>query len=93
VERCTGLAQPERVFAWTFNDAFEAFSAQRAELLEALDSLATEDWGRTATVTVPPAKVYAYSLLFYGDWMARHERSHLKHMARVLRDVAVMEPK
>ena len=80
-------------FAWTFNDAFEAFSAQRAGLLGALDVLATEDWGGTATVTVPPAKVYEYSVLFYGDWMARHERSHLKHMARVLKDVALMDPR
>jgi hypothetical protein len=73
---------------WKFHDSFEGFRAQRSELLEALDPLSPEAWAQTATVSVPPGKVYEYSVLYYGDWMARHERSHLKHMARVLADVA-----
>jgi hypothetical protein len=28
--------------------------------------------------------LYDYSTLYYGDWLARHERSHLSHMSRIL---------
>ena len=75
-------------FDWKFAPAFEAFRAQRFELLEVLEPLPPEGWDRTATVTVPPKKVYEYSTLYYGDWMARHERSHLRHMARILKELA-----
>lgn len=74
-------------FEWKFRPAFEVFRAQRAELLEVLEPLPPEAWERTATVTVPPAKLYEYSTLYYGDWMARHERSHLRHIARILKAV------
>lgn len=77
-------------FEWRFPDAVEAFRAQRTELLEALEPLPADAWERTATVTAPPNVVYQYSTLYYGDWMARHERSHLGHMARILR--ALEEP-
>jgi hypothetical protein len=73
-------------FEWKFAPAFEAFRAQRAELLEVLEPLPASAWKRTATVSAPPGLVYEYSVLYYGDWMARHERSHLKHMARILQD-------
>ncbi len=71
-------------FEWEFAPAFEAFRAQRAGLLEVLETLPPEVWQRTATVTVPPGAVYEYSTRYYGDWMAGHERAHLKHMARIL---------
>jgi hypothetical protein len=74
-------------FEWKFGPAFEAFREQRAEILEALDPLPREAWERTATVTVPPKKVYEYSALYYGDWLARHERTHLGHMSRILQTV------
>jgi hypothetical protein len=76
-------------FSWTFSPAFEAFRAQRAELLETLEASPPEAWQRTATVSVPPGKHYEYTTLYYGDWMARHERSHLRHMARILEELAV----
>ncbi len=72
-------------FDWKFGPAFEVFRAQRAELLEVLEPLPPGVWERTATVSVPPGKVYEYSTLYYGDWMARHERSHLGHMGRILK--------
>lgn len=74
-------------FDWKFGPAFEAFKALRAELLEVLEPLPPAGWERTATVSVPPGKRYEYSTLYYGDWMARHERSHLGHMARILKAV------
>jgi len=30
---------------------------------------------------------YENSALYYGGWMARHERSHLKHIKRVIAEV------
>jgi hypothetical protein len=75
-------------FEWKFAPAFEAFRAQRAELLKVLESLPTADWERTATVSAPPGVTYEYSVLFYGDWMAGHERSHLKHIERILKELA-----
>jgi hypothetical protein len=75
-------------FEWKFRRALDEFRAQRAELLEVLEPLPIEAWKRTATVSAPPGVVYEYSVLYYGDWMARHERSHLKHMARILNQLA-----
>jgi DinB superfamily len=74
-------------FEWKFRPAFEAFRAQRAELLEVLAPLPPDVWKRTATVSVPPKQVYEYSTLYYGDWMARHERSHLRRIARILKEL------
>lgn len=76
-------------FDWKFAPAFEAFRTQRAELLQILEPLPRPGWDRTATVSVPPNKTFEYSTLYYGRWMARHERSHLKHMARILEETAV----
>jgi hypothetical protein len=78
----------ERYFEWTWEAAITAFRAQRAELLAELEPLPLEAWERTATVTAPPNTVYEYSTLYYGDWMARHERSHVRHMARILEELA-----
>jgi hypothetical protein len=75
-------------FDWKFRPAFGVFSAQRAELLEVLEPLPPNAWKRTATVSAPPGLVYEYSVLYYGDWMARHERSHLKHIARIMKELA-----
>jgi hypothetical protein len=72
-------------FEWKFAPAFEAFRAQRAELLEIVEPLPPEAWQRTAAVSVPPRSLYEYSTRYYGDWMAGHERSHLRHIARILK--------
>ena len=74
-------------FEWKFKPAFGVFRAQRAELLEVLEPLPPKAWERTATVWAPPGVVYEYSVLYYGDWMARHERSHLRHIARILKEL------
>jgi hypothetical protein len=83
-----GWRNQDAYFELEFASNLEAFGRQRVELLEAIEPLPASAWQRTATVTVPPKKVYRYSALYYGDWMARHERSHLKHMARILEQVA-----
>ncbi len=77
----------ERYFGVAWEDAFAAFRTQRAELLTALEPLPPEAWHRTASVTAPPNTLYEYSTLYYGDWLARHERSHLTHMTRILAEL------
>ena len=79
-----GWRKQAEYMEWKFDPAFDVFRAQRADLLHVLEPLPPEGWEWTATVLAPPNVVYEYSTLYYGDWMARHERSHLKHMARIL---------
>ena len=74
-------------FEWKFRPAFEALRERRTELLHVLEPLPPEGWERTATVTGMIGELYEYSTLYYGDWMARHERSHLKHIARILKSL------
>jgi hypothetical protein len=69
---------------WEFVPAFEAFAGQRAALLAVLEPLPREVWQRYAVVKVPPAKTYEYTALYYADWMAGHERAHLKHIRRLV---------
>jgi hypothetical protein len=80
-------AGQEQYFGTAWVPALSAFRAARDELLAALDELDPTAWQRTATVTAPPNTVYEYSVLYYGDWMARHERAHLGHMARILEEL------
>jgi hypothetical protein len=83
-----GWRNQDRYFELEFASNLEAFRDQRAELLDAIAPLPASAWQRTATVTVPPKKTYEYSLLYYGDWMARPERSHLRQMACILEQLA-----
>jgi hypothetical protein len=69
---------------WEFAPAFEAFARQRADLLAVLEPLSPTDWERTATVSVPPAKTYEYSARYYADWLAGHERAHLRTLPRII---------
>ena len=67
-----------------FAPALEAFRVQRADLLGVLEPLPPDAWERTATVSVPSRALYEYSTRYHGDWMAGHERAHLKHIARIV---------
>ena len=67
---------------WQFGPSFEAFSKGRGELLAVLEFLPPAAWERTATVKVPPANVYERSTRYYGDWLAQHERTHVKDLER-----------
>jgi hypothetical protein len=33
-------------------------------------------------------QIHEYSVHFYGDWIARRERSHLRHIALILKAVS-----
>jgi uncharacterized damage-inducible protein DinB len=66
-----------------FQTSFQAFSAQRAELLLVLNPLAPEAWSRMAIVTGAgkprPRTVYTYAL-----WLVNHEKSHIGQIERTV---------
>jgi hypothetical protein len=66
----------------SFEENFAAFADGRARLLERLTPLSAVAWDRTAAVTVPPGKVYERSVRYYGAWLAQHEGTHVKDLAR-----------
>lgn len=65
-----------------FAPSFRAFTKQRAELLELLRPLPKAAWSRSATVTGAGAP-RERTVLEYARWLANHERSHLKQIARI----------
>src|SRR5215213_7147956 len=66
-----------------FRSSLRAFATQRADLLAVLESLPREDWSRAATVT-GAGKALERTVLFYAEWLARHERPHVKQIARLV---------
>lgn len=66
-----------------FPPSFRAFSRQRADLIGALEPLPTEGWSRSALVT-GAGKPLDRTVLFYADWLVRHERPHIKQIERVV---------
>ena len=64
---------------WEFTPAFRAFTEQRAGLLKVLEPLAPEGWDRYALVTERDGMIEARTALYYGDWLAEHERQHWSH--------------
>ena len=62
-----------------FAVSFAAYRRQRDELVAFLTSLPDDVWARTATIT-GAGKPLKRSVLDYADWIARHERAHLKQI-------------
>ncbi len=71
-----------------FRPSFQAFTTQRTELLARLESLAPEDWMREATVT-GAGKPLQRTVQFYAQWLAKHERSHLKQFKQIMNSVTL----
>ncbi len=66
-----------------FAPSFRSFVTQRARLLRLLRSLPEKSWSRTAIVTGGgPAR--ERTVLFYAQWLARHERPHVKQIRRIV---------
>lgn len=65
-----------------FAPSFRAFTKQRAQLLALLRPLPKPDWSRRATVT-GAGRPRERTVFDYAQWLANHERSHLKHIARL----------
>jgi hypothetical protein len=66
-----------------FQPSLHAFATQRTDLLAVLEPLAHEGWSRTAIVT-GAGKVLERTVLFYAQWLAGHERQHLKQLERIV---------
>lgn len=66
-----------------FRPSLRAFASQRTDLLAVLEPLAHQGWSRSATIT-GAGKVLERTVLFYGRWLAGHERSHLKQIERIV---------
>jgi hypothetical protein len=66
-----------------FRPSLHSFATQRADLLAVLEALPPQGWERSATVT-GAGKVLERTVLFYGDWMARHERQHVKQIEHIV---------
>jgi len=66
-----------------FRPSLRAFAKQRTDLLAVLDPLPLKGWSRTATVTGAGA-VLERTVLFYGRWLAGHERPHVKQVTRIV---------
>lgn len=66
-----------------FQPSLHAFTQQRTELLAVLESLAPADWARAATVT-GAGKALERTVLGYAQWLATHERPHLKQIERIV---------
>ncbi len=75
-----------------FQPSLQAFTAQRAELLAVLEPLAPEDWSREATVT-GAGKPRLRTVHTYGEWLANHERSHIKQFERIVSAMKALHPR
>jgi hypothetical protein len=73
--------------ALEFRPSFRAFTKQRADLLALLRTLSRKAWARAATVTGAGAPLER-TVLFYADWVAIHERPHVKQVEEIARMVA-----
>ena len=66
-----------------FRPSLRSFATQRVDLLAGLSPLPPEGWSRAATVT-GAGKVLERTVLFYAQWLARHERQHVKQVERIV---------
>lgn len=66
-----------------FQPSFDAFTPQREDLLTIVEALSPEDWSRSATVT-GAGKPLERTVRSYAEWLATHERSHVKQIQRIV---------
>jgi len=66
-----------------FAPSFRAFVKQRQKLLAFLRPLPKAAWSRRATVT-GAGRPRERTVMDYARWLANHERSHVKHIARIV---------
>jgi hypothetical protein len=66
-----------------FQTSWQTFVRQRAGLMAILEALAPEDWSRAAVVR-GAGKPLERTVLFYAQWLARHERTHLKQFKQIV---------
>jgi hypothetical protein len=66
-----------------FQPSLQAFTTQRASLLAVLKPLAPDAWSRAATVT-GAGKPRERTVYTYAQWLANHERPHIKQIERIV---------
>ncbi len=66
-----------------FRPSLRSFAMRRADLLAVLEPLPIDAWSRAATVT-GAGKILERTVLFYAQWLARHERQHVKQVERIV---------
>jgi hypothetical protein len=71
-----------------FEPSLCSFANQRADLLAVLEPLPREDWARAASVT-GAGKLLERTVRFYAQWLARHERPHVKQVESIVGMVSV----
>lgn len=69
-----------------FQPSFQAFAAQRTQLLTILESLPPEAWSRKAKVT-GAGKPLIRSVYTYAESLVVHERPHLKQIQRIVNTI------
>ena len=74
-----------------FGPSLRAFTKQRAGLLALLRPLPRASWSRTATVT-GAGRPRDRSVMDYARRLANHERTHLRHIERVVRARGATSP-
>jgi hypothetical protein len=70
-----------------FAPSLRAFAKQRTELLAFLRPLPKAAWSRSATVT-GAGRPRERTVLEYGRWLANHELTHVKQIARIVQDAS-----
>jgi hypothetical protein len=65
-----------------FQPSLNAFTAQRTDLLAVLKPLKPKAWSRSATIT-GAGKPLERTVQSYAEWMATHERPHVKQIERI----------
>jgi hypothetical protein len=80
------LAQKTDYLEQEFHPSLQTFTTQRTQLLTVLEPLPSEEWSRTATVT-GAGKPLERTVLFYAQWLVRHERPHLKQIERIVKAI------
>jgi hypothetical protein len=66
-----------------FRPSLRSFAAQRDELMTVLQTLTQDGWARAATV-VGGGRPLELTVLDYARRLARHERPHVKQVARAV---------
>jgi hypothetical protein len=73
-------------FEMEFRSSLRAFTKQRTGLLALLRPLPRNGWSRAATVTGAGAALER-TVLFYADWVARHERPHVEQVEEIAKTI------
>ena len=69
-----------------FHPSFWSFKKQRRDLLAILEPLPDKAWSRSATVTGAGNELRR-TVHLYSQWLARHERTHVKQIERIVQAV------